>query len=413
MDLLRENRLALWTGWGIAIAAVAGMDLLRREEFAWRRSFWLATLPPLVLGIWCIVRIGSCPDDLQEMLVAMDTPTAEAVSAWFVHTSTTNAVLCGGAVILWLAIAGGMYRRRWFFGVLGCLAVGEAIVMAYNAFPQGDPRLYYPDQPLLKSLAVGGEDRVCGVSCLPACLTETYGLLDVRGYDAVDPARLVDLLQTTQPGLLLSTSSGLGALQLYAPLRFPTPITRMIDLQYLIFSGDPPLGQRPRFHSDGYYAIEDAGALPRAFVPRHIEVEDDNNRRLELLSRPDFDPREVAYVESPGNAISQDVRGNASIVRELPSHVTIRYSMETPGVVVLSDLWDKGWHARVNGIETPVLRANHAFRGVPVPAGEGIIQYDYEPASIYGGIKIAMAAGTILLLWSGVVMVSRRVSRSA
>jgi uncharacterized membrane protein YfhO len=53
----------------------------------------------------------------------------------------------------------------------------------------------------------------------------------------------------------------------------------------------------------------------------------------------------------------------------------------------------------VNGVETPVLRINHAFRGVAVAAGKGILQYEYEPGSFYLGLKIAACAGGVLLIW--------------
>jgi uncharacterized membrane protein YfhO len=95
----------------------------------------------------------------------------------------------------------------------------------------------------------------------------------------------------------------------------------------------------------------------------------------------------------------QPALGEAHISGELPSHVTIEFNMQTPGVIVLSDAWDEGWHARINGAETPVLRANYMFRGVMVPSGKGTLQFDYEPAGFYQGLKCAAVAGIILLAW--------------
>ena len=125
----------------------------------------------------------------------------------------------------------------------------------------------------------------------------------------------------------------------------------------------------------------------------------DARLRLQLLARPGFDAEKVAYVESPVPRFDRPAQGTVNIVHELPSHVTIEFNMQTPGMIVLSDLWDAGWKARVNGVETPVLRANHAFRGVVVPAGKGILQYDYEPGSFFEGIRIAIAAGIVLAIW--------------
>jgi uncharacterized membrane protein YfhO len=121
---------------------------------------------------------------------------------------------------------------------------------------------------------------------------------------------------------------------------------------------------------------------------------------LQLIGQPDFNPAEISYVESPGKELDQPAQGDAKIIGELPSHLTIEFNMQTPGVIVLSDLWDEGWQARVNGTEVPVLRVNHAFRGVLAPAGKGVVQYDYEPPSFFRGLKLASAAGAILLIWS-------------
>jgi hypothetical protein len=43
-------------------------------------------------------------------------------------------------------------------------------------------------------VAAAAPGRVLGVGCLPPRLGERFGLRDVRGYDAVDPALLCDLL---------------------------------------------------------------------------------------------------------------------------------------------------------------------------------------------------------------------------
>ncbi|MCU0728142.1 MAG: hypothetical protein MUE73_20530, partial [Planctomycetes bacterium] len=48
--------------------------------------------------------------------------------------------------------------------------------------------------------------------------------------------------------------------------------------------------------------------------------------------------------------------------------------------------------------ETPVLRVNHALRGVVAPAGRARLVLSYEPASFRWGLRAAAAA--LLLLAS-------------
>jgi hypothetical protein len=402
LNLMRENRLVFFTGWAIAMAAVIGIEVLQDQQFRWRHWFWLAATLPAAFGGWCLIRAFSFPEHWQQFLTANRPSETRETLKWFHAVYLGGSVLSMLALMLWLTVWRGIFRFRWFACAVGLLATAEVIVMAYNVNPQADPAMYYPRQSMLEYLANAPPGRICAVHCLPACLTEIYGLLDVRGYDAVDPGRLVELLLQTQSNLLKNPSDEAGVLQEYFPRQFPSPITSMMNLRYLIFPGKPPPGRHPRFATDGYWLYETTKFLPRAFVPRHVEVITDSHLRLQFLSQPDLDPQDIAVVESPIPRFNQPAQGTVRIAHELPSHITIEFDMQSPGMIVLSDLWDSGWKARVNGVETPVLRANHAFRGVIVPAGKGILQYDYEPASFFDGLWIAIGAAAILAIWAGI-----------
>jgi uncharacterized membrane protein YfhO len=81
--------------------------------------------------------------------------------------------------------------------------------------------------------------------------------------------------------------------------------------------------------------------------------------------------------------------GSARIISEVPSRVEIEYTMQTAGFIVLADSWDPGWRASVNGENTGVLIANHAFRAVAVPAGVGKVVFTYHPRSFRIGLYSA------------------------
>lgn len=75
--------------------------------------------------------------------------------------------------------------------------------------------------------------------------------------------------------------------------------------------------------------------------------------------------------------------------------------MVTAGLLVIADLWDPGWHAYVNGKPTPILRANHALRGVVLPAGDWRLEFRYWPGSLTLGLGSMGAALFGLVLWMG------------
>ena len=155
--------------------------------------------------------------------------------------------------------------------------------------------------------------------------------------------------------------------------------------------------------------LVNSNALPRTFVPRRVETAAEDKARLAKLAAEDFNPRAVAYVESPVN-LPGPCRGAASIVAEIPTRITVSVQMETPGLVVLADLWDKGWQAYWNGRRVPILRTNHAIRGVVVPAGSGTLEFRYAPASFAWGLGLAGLAAAVLLGWFGIIAAKGRLA---
>src|SRR5438094_4504825 len=104
-----------------------------------------------------------------------------------------------------------------------------------------------------------------------------------------------------------------------------------------------------------------------------------------------FGPREGAYV---ANAVKlpDSCQGTGEIVHEIPTRITISLHMDTAGLVVLADLWDKGWRAYLDGKPARILRTDHAVRGVVTPARSSTLEFRYEPASFASGLRLAALA---------------------
>src|SRR5207302_11171376 len=134
-------------------------------------------------------------------------------------------------------------------------------------------------------------------------------------------------------------------------------------------------------HTDDCWVLEYRSPLPRVYVPRRVEVISDRQDRLTALGSEDFDGHDRAFVEQPLD-VPAEARGSGSVVDEVPMRVTVSARMETPGLLVLADQWYPGWHAYHNGTAVPLLRVNHALRGVVLPAGEGTVVFEYWPATL-------------------------------
>jgi hypothetical protein len=238
-------------------------------------------------------------------------------------------------------------------------------------------------------------------------------LRDIRGYDGVDPARLADLAalaadpqSESYPYALMRKMTPRTSFGPEGELRL-SPVFDMLGVRYVIGRGSAPTNTHLAFQGTDYWVLVNSNALARAFVPRRVETVAEDKAQLAKLAAEDFDPRAVAYVESPVN-LPGPCRGAANIVEENPTRVWVSVQMETPGLVVLADLWDPGWQARLNGQRVPILRTNHAVRGVVVPAGTGTLEFRYAPASFAWGLRLSGLAAVALLAWLGMALRRRQ-----
>ncbi len=420
LNMMSHNRFVFATSFALLSLAAVGLEVLAQGRVA--RRWWFVLPAALLLGLagWCGYRILFPPEPLTTYLLSCvlkgipvgwvhTIADVDQVQVWFTMSYMVAGLLCGLGALCWLALWSGKSVQASALPAVGIILVGDLLWFAHGRSAQCDPALYFPRIPALEQIAQAPPGRVIGYRCLPATLAQTHGLHDVRGYDAVDPARLMPLMamaaETNSPVLSYALTQHLIPRAQFRPpdgIRL-SPILDMLGVRYVIFRGPPPPEMKPAFQSPDYWALVNKTALSRAFVPQRVETVADDRERLGKLASPQFDPRAVAYVESPIN-LPTACRGEAEIVAEIPTRVTVSVKMETAGLVVLADLWDQGWQAYLGGQPVPILRANHALRGVLVPAGVATLEFRYEPASLAWGLRLAALAGAILVLGTGVVV---------
>jgi len=322
------------------------------------------------------------------------------VSKGFTRVAIGYALLAGACLFLWFRMRTRWGRTAQAAALLGMFAITEVTVQAFDNNVQAAPELYYPRVPVLEKLASLPPGRMVGMQCLPACLNQSHGLVDVRGYDAADPLRMVELLRLFKheqagPG------SDYAAVQWWFP-HLPHGLARLCALRYLLAFGPQSQAQSALFSHGGYSIHEMQGALPRAFFVARGELANDKAARLAELAKPTFDPLAVVYLESdaPLPVDTAPGAGKATFELDEPEHIVLALDVQASGWLVLADRWTADWKARVDGVEQPVLCADHAFRAVHVAAGARSLEFTYEPRSWHHGLA-AFAAGILMLVaWS-------------
>jgi hypothetical protein len=425
LHMMSHNRLVFLTSFAILALTANGLETLLDGPIRRRWWFWLPAALLAVLCGWCLYRNVVLPAAIStqadwdafylkrwgNIQTAGD---VHQVQSWFIRHYTIMAEFCILGVIGWLGLWFQKPGRFRLFPLLAFCLVADLLRFDYGRNAQCDPALYYPEIPALKEITRAPPGRIIGG--FPAPMGFMQGLNDIRGYDSIDPARMVDVLKTiaevTSTNLTYADTFLLvpkGKLLPPSGVGLP-PILDMLDVRYVILRGVPPPFMHPPFQSDDYWVLVNSNAL-RVFVPRTVKTVA-GSQELEELASPQFNPADVALVTSPLELPAR-CRGTVQITSEIPTRIKISAQMETPGLIVLADNWDKGWRALWNGRPAPVLRVDYTLRGVVVPAGAGTLEFIYQPASVVLGLWLAGLAAIALLGWLAVIRLRSRPKLSA
>jgi hypothetical protein len=112
---------------------------------------------------------------------------------------------------------------------------------------------------------------------------------------------------------------------------------------------------------------------------------------------PGFDPaREVVLREGTPLHASPAFESQTRMRQYEADSLVVDVALNEPGYLVVSDAFAPQWKAAVDGVATPVLRANVAFRAVLVPAGRHTVEMRYRPRAVMVGLWMS---GAFLLLF--------------
>jgi hypothetical protein len=313
--------------------------------------------------------------------------------------SLDQALLTGGALIVLLSICRWTGTgARWLPPALCAAAAVELLAFGHGYF-RGYPRTLmgwpasfvqgvrrHPGYPFRMASVSADQSSSIGL-CRGADLEH------VGGYDPMMLLRYAEL----------NASAGAPVLVVAAEA-VPGPLFDLMGARYWITSG-PSLTflEWKRVDILGTsFVYENPRALPRSFrVVRSVKAASDE-QSLRLLGVPSFDPSAIVILDSQGEPepSGSDDKGETRLVSRGPG----RYELETTGTVpawlVLTEAWYPGWSVRVDGRPANLLRADHLFQAVHVPAGTHAVEFSYRSRFLGLGFALAAAAALIPLAFA-------------
>lgn len=354
----------------------------------------LAAAVPLCIAILAGFAIDRLPR--REALVAMLALSALIAGAALWRAPLDRVRFVAELAPLTAAIAAVWFMREPRFVLLALLLV-QRVASDGALVPVYEARAAYPPLALFKPLASQPEPfRIAGRGQLLLPNTATmYGLEDVRASSAMTFAPLAD----TFP-LWLERAGG----QFDAVRDLRSPFVAMVNLKYALLDvSDPiPAGWHDVTFDIYTRLIENEHVLPRAFVPRVVRIGGVDDV-AEMGRETDFASR--GWIAAAGPRHEEGNGPGRVTARWREGGLDLQATMDGAGFVVVSQADWRGWRARLDGRRVQTRRANHAFIGIWLPAGEHSVRLVFQPQSFMAGRAITLA--TLLLL--GIVGIVRRV----
>jgi hypothetical protein len=168
-----------------------------------------------------------------------------------------------------------------------------------------------------------------------------------------------------------------------------------------------------RHQARGITVYEHLDPFPRAFAVTGVRTFAESNEleaALGAASREELGAAAFVLAEDwSGPTLDGDAPlSRASITEYGDDAVRIRVDASAPGLLVLTDSWDAGWTATVNGDPAEIVRAYGTFRAVRIRVGASEVAFAYRPTETYVGFGLMGVAASGLVAWTWLALRDER-----
>ncbi len=230
------------------------------------------------------------------------------------------------------------------------------------------------------------------------------GLDEIQGYDPLQLARYVELMNAVNGATINYHVAFL------LPSGVKSRLLDLLDVRYVLIDASLPqgrddvvaltAGQREVFRNGQVIVYERTPMPAHAWIVHDVRAVT-RGEALPLLTSGKIDPRRTALVEGNPPAMSappEQAAESTQVTHHAPDALTIATKAAAPGLLVVSEIYEEGWRAYVDGKRVEVLPTDHALRGVPVPAGEHTVEIRYEPLALRLGLPISGVSTLAMLI---------------
>jgi hypothetical protein len=175
---------------------------------------------------------------------------------------------------------------------------------------------------------------------------------------------------------------------------------RLVGSRYMLFRH--PVDDMELVEQRGrLWLYRDPNALPRAWVVGAVRVDPNSVSRSQKSAASVILQKQWALADMP---LPQELSNPGEIPAQIsfedprPEKIIIHTKTDTDGFLVLNEIYDPDWIAKLDGQPADVYEANSLLRGLYLPAGEHTIVFAYENSLYSAGLRLSLLALAVLLV---------------
>jgi hypothetical protein len=181
-----------------------------------------------------------------------------------------------------------------------------------------------------------------------------------------------------------------------APSKWGWPALDLLAVRWFVTNGLPPpeikVMEEHGFRvvqREAFFLLWERTAPPLARLHHQVDVVPDPGERVARLAAG-YPLGERAMVEQPLSGLARPARPDeVRVEAREQTRVEVSVRTDTDGLLVLGDPWYPQWRVEVDGRPAELLRVDHAFRGVRVPAGSHRVVFTYRDRALQAGLVVS------------------------
>jgi len=403
------SRIIVLYSFLFAVLSSFGFDQLVsdiKDKKIWKIVIWLLSFGFVFFALWVVVYLKVfIPDD--RIVVAKS------------NLILPTLFLVASSIVVLLAV----FNRK-MLSIAICLLLlivsFDMLRFAIKWMPFDPKNLVFPETLTTKSFSkIAGYNRVFGN--LGGEASMYYHLPSVEGYDALYIKRYGELISFIEDGKLKELNRSVVIFSktgLYNPQAI-----NLLDIKYIVhkLADDRavwtfpywtyPKDQFKLIYKDKMYEFyENTKTFPHAFLVGKYKVVKDRDKIKDSIFSNSFDLRkEIILEEDPQINMAKVDIGDAKVTNYKPNSVEIFVDAKSKALLFLADNYYGGWKASVDGRSVSILRADYAFRAIPVERGQHTVRFSYDPWSFKLGVYLSIVglSGIIIM-----ILISKKTNRS-